>query len=204
MNRNDPFRFQEHEEIKGLYLINCKLFTDFRGDYKKVYEKKEYCAHGITQEFTETSDIVSARGVLRGLHYQTQDSQAKLVHVIKGKLFDVAVDLRPDSPTFGKWASFLLTEGDNRAVFIPEDFAHGFVALEDNTVFSYQCSGVYRPEYCGGIIWNDSELSIDWPLAKGEIILSEKDKKNIRLVDYKRSVSTGRKSPQMSGVHSQK
>lgn len=186
MNRNIPMDFQEHETIRGLYVITPHLFTDFRGDYKKVYEKGAYSAYGIIQEFSETSEITSNKGVLRGLHYQTRDSQAKLVHVIKGKIFDVAIDLRPNSKTFGEWASFLLTEADNKSVFIPENFAHGFVALEDNTIFSYQCSGVYRSEYCGGIMWDDSDLSIDWPLAKEEIILSEKDRHNIRLIDYKK------------------
>lgn len=187
MNRNIPMDFQEHETIRGLYVITPHLFTDFRGDYKKVYEKGAYSAHGISQAFSETSEIVSGKGVCRGLHYQTVDSQAKLVHVIKGKLFDVAVDLRPDSETFGQWAGYLLSGDDNKAIFIPEDFAHGFLVLEDQTIFTYQCSGTYRPEYCGGIMWNDSDLSIDWPLTKEEIILSEKDKHNIRLIDYKKN-----------------
>ena len=194
MNRSVPFSFQEHSTIRGLYLITPHLFSDFRGDYKKVYEKEIYAAHGIRAEFTETSEIVSGKGVLRGLHYQTVDSQAKLVHVIKGKIYDVAVDLRPDSETFGQWAGYLLEEGDNKAVYIPEDFAHGFLVLEDNTVFTYQCSGVYRPEYCGGIQWNESELSIDWPLEDiPEVILSEKDRSsNITVWEYRERLAQRR------------
>lgn len=188
MNRNVPFDFEEHETIKGLYLITPHLFTDFRGGYKKVYEKNAYSDHGIGQSFSETSEIVSGKGVLRGLHYQTKDSQAKLVHVIKGKIFDVAVDLRLNSDTFGQWAGFMLEEGENNAVFIPEDFAHGFLVLEDNTVFTYQCSGEYRPEYCGGIRWDDPDLNVAWPLEEiGTPILSEKDKNNtITVEEYSR------------------
>lgn len=190
MNQNVPFHFQEHETIKGLFEITPHLFTDFRGGYKKVYEKTIYSTNGIPQEFTETSEIVSGKGVLRGLHYQTKDSQAKLVHVIKGKIYDVAVDLRPGSETFGQWAGFLLTEGDNKAVFIPEDFAHGFLVLEDDTIFTYQCSGVYRPEYCGGIQWDDPGLNITWPLDNiGSPIMSEKDKHNITVETYRQRIS---------------
>ena len=190
MNRNDPFSFQEDSRIKGLTLIYPHLFRDFRGDYIKVYEKEIYSEHGIHAVFTETSEIVSGKGVLRGLHYQTKDSQAKLVHVIRGKIFDVAVDLRPNSETFGEWRGFLLEGGDNKAVYVPEDFAHGFLVLEDNTVFTYQCSGIYRPEYCGGIKWNDDALSIEWPLEKiGDPILSEKDRSsNITIEEYRRKL----------------
>lgn len=181
-----PFIFEEHSLINGLYIITPHLFTDFRGNYKKVYEKNAYYDHGITQIFTETSEIMSNRGVLRGLHFQTLDSQAKLIHVIKGKIFDVAIDLRPKSKTFGQWASFLLTAEDNKAILIPEDFAHGFLVLEDNTIFTYQCSGTYWPEACGGIAWNDSTLRINWPLPAGmeQPILSEKDANNISIKEY--------------------
>lgn len=182
------FKFEEHEILKGLYVITPHLFTDFRGDYKKVYEKNIYTANGFPQSFTETSEIVSNKGVLRGLHFQTQNSQAKLVHVIKGKIFDVAVDLRSGSETFGQWAGFLLTESENKAVLIPEDFAHGFLALEDNTIFTYQCSGEYCPEYCGGIQWDDPALNVTWPLEDiGSPILSDKDKySNMTLEEYRR------------------
>lgn len=180
-----PFTFEEHPLIKDLYTITPHLFTDIRGDYKKTYEKYIYTEHGLRQEFTETSEIISNRGVFRGLHFQTVDSQAKLVHVIKGRIFDVAVDLRTESKTFGKWASFLLSDEDNQVVLIPEGFAHGFLALEDNTIFTYQCSGAYRPEYCGGIRWDDADLNIDWPLDEvGHMIMSEKDKHNISIREY--------------------
>lgn len=181
------FTFEEHPKIKGLFVITPHLFTDFRGDYKKVYEKETYREHGLDQIFNETSEIVSDKGVLRGLHFQTVDSQAKLIHVIKGSLFDVAVDLRPNSETFGQWVSFLLTAEENKAVLIPEDFAHGFMALEDGTIFTYQCSGTYRPEYCGGIAWDDAELAIPWPLPQGmdRPIMSEKDTRNMSVREYR-------------------
>lgn len=182
------FTFEEDEKIKGLRVINVHRFTDFRGEYKKVYEQNIYSENQIPMVFTETSEIVSNRGVLRGLHFQTHNSQAKLVHVIKGKIYDVAVDLRPDSETFGQWKGYLLTEGDGKSVLVPEDFAHGFLVLEDNTIFTYQCSGKYEPEYCGGIRWDDPALNIPWPLGDlEEPILSDKDKySNMTVEEYRK------------------
>lgn len=163
--------------INELLVITPHMFLDDRGLYKKYYEKNIFKENGITCEFTESSDIVSDKGVIRGLHYQTEKSQAKLIHVIKGSIFDVAVDLRKDSSTFGQWYSKLLTAEDNLAMFIPEGFAHGFLALEDNTIFSYQCSGEYVPSACGGIKWDDSDLNIDWPINLiDKLIISDKDK----------------------------
>ena len=123
--------------------------------------------------------MYSAKGALRGLHFQTEQSQAKLIHVVSGILFDVALDLRKDSPTFGKYHTELLRAEENKVVFIPEGFAHGFIALEDNTVFSYQCSGKYLPGFCGGIRWDDDDLKIPWPLKEygiENVIATEKDK----------------------------
>ena len=132
--------------------------------------------------------MYSKKGALRGLHYQTVDSQAKLIHVISGVLFDVALDLREDSSTFGEYHTELLRAEDNKVVFIPEGFAHGFIALTDNTVFSYQCSGSYVPEACGGIRWDDPELNIPWPLKEygvEKVIATEKDKNWPTLSEYK-------------------
>lgn len=181
-----PISFQA-TEIEGLQIITPHIFSDNRGDYIKIYEKNVYSDHGIACTFSESSEIVSTKGVLRGLHYQTIDSQAKLVHVIRGSVYDVAVDLRRHSKTFGQWKSFLLTGEKDEAVFIPEGFAHGFLVLEKDTVFTYQCSGVYRPEYCGGLMWDDPTLAIDWPLSGiDEVVLSEKDKHNLSLEEYKK------------------
>lgn len=183
-----PFTFQK-TELEGLMVIQPHMFPDDRGLYKKVYEKQIYAANGITCEFTECSDLYSAKGALRGLHYQTVDSQAKLIHVVSGVLFDVALDLRHDSPTFGQYHTELLKAEEHRVVFIPEGFAHGFIALTDNTVFSYQCSGSYVPQACGGIRWDDPELNIPWPLKEygvEKVIATAKDQGWPTLAEYKR------------------
>lgn len=175
-------------EIDGLMVIQPHMYPDERGLYKKYYEKSVFAEHGIICAFNESSDLYSAKGALRGLHYQTVDSQAKLIHVIAGTLFDVALDLRDDSPTFGKYHTELLKAEDNKVVFIPEGFAHGFIALEDNTIFSYQCSGSYVPDACGGIRWDDPDLNIPWPLSEygiETVIATEKDKNWPTLSKYK-------------------
>lgn len=171
------FEFKK-TEIENLIIISSHTFEDNRGLYNKTFEKKEYKANGIDEDFNECSTLYSAKGALRGLHYQTKDSQAKLLHCVRGKLFDVAVDLRKGSKTFGKYHCELLEGDDDIVIYIPKGFAHGFIALEDNTIFSYQCSGTYLPEYCGGIRWNDSDLNIPWPLDEygiEKIIATDKD-----------------------------
>lgn len=181
-----PFEFKK-TELKGLLVITPHMYPDERGLYKKYYEKNIFAENGITCEFTESSDLYSAKGALRGLHYQTKDSQAKLIHVISGVLYDVAVDLREDSETFGKYHTELMDAKDQKTIFIPEGFAHGFIALTDNTVFSYQCSGRYVPEACGGIRWDDPELGIPWPLEEygvDEVIATEKDRNCPTLSEY--------------------
>lgn len=175
-------------DIKDIIVIQPHLFSDDRGIYKKNYEKNIFAENGILCEFTESSDLYSKKGALRGLHYQTGESQAKLIHVVKGILFDVALDLREDSQTFGKYHMELLKDEENKVMYIPEGFAHGFISLTDNTIFSYQCSGRYVPEACGGIRWDDPELNIPWPLAEyavKKIIITEKDKKWPTLAEYK-------------------
>ena len=172
-----PFEFKQ-TEIEGILVIEPHMFLDDRGMYKKYYEKNIFAEHGINCEFTESSDLYSKKGALRGLHFQIEDSQAKLIHVISGILFDVALDLRPESPTFGKYHTELIRAEENKIIFIPEGFAHGFISLMDNTVFSYMCSGRYIPESCGGIRWNDPELNIPWPLKKygiKQVIATAKD-----------------------------
>ncbi len=182
------FEFRK-TEIADLLVIQPHMYPDARGLYKKCYEKNVFAENCITCSFTESSDLYSNKGALRGLHYQTVDSQAKLIHVISGVLFDVALDLREASPTFGKYHTELLKAEDNQVIFIPEGFAHGFIALTDNTVFSYQCSGRYVPEACGGIRWDDPELNIPWPLMEygvEKVIATEKDKNWPTLSEYKR------------------
>lgn len=174
-------------EIEGLIVIEPHMFPDNRGLYKKYYEKIIYAKNGITCEFTESSELYSKKGALRGLHYQTVDSQAKLIHVISGVLFDVALDLREDSRTFGQYHAEILKSEDNKVVYIPEGFAHGFISLTDNTIFSYQCSGSYVPAACGGIRWDDPELNIQWPLKEygvDNVIATDKDKNWPTLAEY--------------------
>lgn len=181
-----PFEFHE-TEIKGLVIIKPHMFPDQRGLYKKFYEKNVFAEHGITCDFTESSDLYSEKGALRGLHYQTEESQAKLIHVISGILFDVAIDLRENSETFGQYHTELMDAKEQKTIFIPEGFAHGFIALTDNTVFSYQCSGRYVPSACGGILWNDPGLNIPWPLKKygiDHVIATEKDQSWPTLQEY--------------------
>ena len=171
------FTFEE-TNINNLMLITPHVFHDERGEYKKTYEKNIFFENGICDVFNESSDLTSKKGSLRGLHYQTKESQAKLLHVVKGKLFDVALDLRSESSTFGKYYYDTLEANDNKVLYIPEGFAHGFIALEDDTIFSYRCSGTYLPEYCGGIRWDDKELSIPWPLKEygiEKVIATDKD-----------------------------
>ena len=181
-----PFKFQK-TEIDGLLVFKPHIFTDMRGLYNKNYEKYIFAENGISCDFTECSDLYSKKGVIRGLHYQTRESQAKLIHVIKGILFDVAVDLREGSRTFGKYHMVLLDDQNRQGVFIPEGFAHGFLSLMDDTIFTYQCSGRYIPEACGGIQWNDPGLNIPWPLNEygiERVILTEKDKNWPTLDEY--------------------
>ena len=181
-----PFKFKK-TEIEGLIIIEPHMFLDNRGIYIKYYEKEIFAENGITVEFTESSDLYSKKGVLRGLHYQTIDSQAKLIHVVKGILFDVALDLRLESATFGEYHVELMEEKKHKAVFVPAGFAHGFISLTEDTVFSYQCSGKYVPEACGGIRWDDQELNIPWPLEEygvGQVIATEKDKSWPSLAEY--------------------
>ena len=181
-----PFVF-EPTAIPNLVRIQPHLFKDDRGVYFKHYERDIYMEHGITCSFTESSDLYTQKGALRGLHYQTEQSQAKLIRVISGAVFDVAVDLRSESATFGCYHTELMRADEQKVLFIPEGFAHGFIALEEDTIFSYQCSGTYLPQASGGIRWDDPELSIPWPLRKygiEHVIATTKDMQWPTLSEY--------------------
>lgn len=185
----------KNTEIEDLIIIEPHMFPDDRGLYKKYYEKEVYKAAGIVCDFTESSDIYSYKGTLRGLHYQNNYSQAKLLHVISGSIYDVALDLRKKSKTFGKYHTELLRAEDNKILFIPEGFAHGFITLSESAIFSYQCSGKYDPASCGGILWNDSELKIPWPLEEygiQNIICTEKDRTWPTFSEYCEMLCLGR------------
>jgi dTDP-4-dehydrorhamnose 3,5-epimerase len=173
----DKFKLIE-TPISGLIIIEIKIFKDDRGFFIESYNKEAFKKLGINAEFVQDNHSFSKKGVLRGLHFQLKYPQGKLVRVISGRVFDVAVDLRKESPTFGKWFGVELS-GDNCLQFyIPPGFAHGFIALEDDTHFFYKCTNYYHPEDESGIIWNDSTLNIKWPVDQvDKLIISEKDSK---------------------------
>ncbi len=168
-----PFNFIR-AEIDGLVIVEPRSFGDSRGFFLESYKKSEFASNGIDVEFKQDNHSFSTKGVLRGLHYQKSPAaQAKLVRVIKGAVWDVAVDIRRDSPTFKKWVAMELSEKNNTMFFIPEGFAHGFLALTDEVHLMYKCSNEYTPQCDAGIIWNDPEFAIKWPIENP--LLSDKD-----------------------------
>lgn len=170
-----PFEFEE-QRIKDIVLVKPKLFGDNRGFFMETYKKSDFCANGINVEFNQDNHSKSTKGVLRGLHYQKAPfGQAKLVRCIKGRIYDAAVDIRRNSPTFGKYVKVELSEDNKNMLFIPEGFAHGFVTLSDEAELVYKASGEYNPEAEGGVLWSDEDINIDWGIDF-EPILSEKDK----------------------------
>ena len=162
--------------IDGLIIIEPKVFGDERGYFMECYNKEAFEKEGLFMNFVQDNESKSKKGVLRGLHFQTKHTQGKLVRVISGEVFDVGVDLRKGSPTYGKYEGVILSGENKRMFYIPEGFAHGFLVLSDEAVFTYKCTDLYRPEYDAGIIYNDPDIEIDWPLDDGQIVLSEKDK----------------------------
>lgn len=175
--------------IEGLYILEPTVFGDERGFFLETYNKKEFEEIGIFDEFVQDNHSKSKKGVLRGLHFQTKHSQAKLVRVIKGSVYDVAIDIRRNSSTYGKWYGIELSAKNKKMFFIPKGFAHGFLTLEDGTEFQYKCTDLYAPQYDSGIMWNDKEININWNFEKyglkeENIILSEKDKKHQSFKEY--------------------
>ena len=164
-------------KIPGVVIIQPKVFGDNRGYFMETYKESDFIEAGLNYRFVQDNQSSSRKGVLRGLHFQKTHPQAKLVRVLKGEVFDVAVDLRGGSDTYGKWVGVLLSGENKRQFMIPRGFAHGFVVVSDYAEFAYKCDELYHPEDEGGIIWNDPDIGIEW-LDVGEIILSEKDKKN--------------------------
>lgn len=171
------FKFFE-TNIKGLFVIEQKVYRDQRGYFMETYHYKDFAENGIDMTFVQDNQSSSVKGVIRGLHFQKKNAQGKLVRVIKGEVFDVAVDLRPDSNTYGKWHGVILSEENRKQYYIPEGFAHGFLVLSEYAEFSYKCTNYYDPADEGGLMWDDPEIGIKWPLDNiGEVILSDKDKK---------------------------
>ena len=164
--------------IKDLVVIEPKVFGDERGYFYEAYNKNTFHELGLDYDFVQDNQSFSRKGVLRGLHFQKKYPQAKLVRVIEGEVFDVAVDLRKDSPTYGKWYGVVLS-GENKKMFmIPRGFAHGFLVLSETAIFSYKCDDFYHPNDEGGIIYNDPTIGVEWPKLDCEFVLSEKDKKH--------------------------
>ncbi len=178
------FTFRE-TSIEGVVVVDAKAFGDSRGYFMETYKKSDFARGGINADFVQDNQSSSTRGVLRGLHFQINHPQSKLVRVASGEVFDVAVDLRPGSPTYGQWEGVVLSGENRRQFFIPRGFAHGFLVLSDQAVFCYKCDDVYHPNDEGGLMWNDPDLGIEWPALNGsvlfdesEILLSDKDKRH--------------------------
>ena len=166
--------------IKDVYIIEPKKYGDNRGYFMETYKESDFKEAGLDYKFVQANESKSHKGVLRGLHFQTRKPQAKLVRVIDGEVFDVAVDLRKGSPTYGKYVGVLLTGDNNRMLLIPKGFAHGFLVMSDTCVFNYQVDDVYDPGYEGGIPYNDDTVNVKWPLRES-LDLSSKDKEHLSL-----------------------
>lgn len=172
------FQF-EQTPLAGLYVIHPFIAEDQRGYFLKSYEKRIFQENGIETDIFEDFESFSRKGVVRGLHFQYGEAQSKLVRAITGRICDVAVDIRPESKTFGKWFSVILTGENHKALFVPKGFAHGFLVLSDSALVSYKCSGAFNPQGDSGILWNDPDLGIEWPLeeigGRDKVITSPKD-----------------------------
>ena len=169
----------EKTPIEGLVVITPKVFGDDRGYFMETYREKEFIEGGVDAKFVQDNQSKSKKGVLRGLHFQKTKPQGKLVRVLEGAVYDVAVDIRKGSETYGKWYGVLLSEENKKQFYVPEGFAHGFVVVSDTATFAYKCTNYYDPTDEGAIIYNDPTLNINWnEYYDGEFILSEKDLKN--------------------------
>ncbi|WP_277409253.1 dTDP-4-dehydrorhamnose 3,5-epimerase [Lacrimispora xylanisolvens] len=165
-------------EIEGLYVIEPTVFPDSRGYFMETYNQNDFHEAGLTMNFVQDNQSMSVKGVLRGLHFQKQFPQGKLVRAVRGTVFDVAVDLRANSKTYGKWFGVELSAENKKQFYISEGFAHGFLVLSDEAEFAYKCTDFYHPGDEGGILWSDPEIGIEWPISEGmELTISDKDQK---------------------------
>lgn len=171
-------------KLRDVFLIEPRVFEDDRGFFMESFNQRQFEASiGKKVDFVQDNHSKSGKGVLRGLHYQTQHTQGKLVRVVRGKVLDVAVDLRVNSPTFKQWQTFELSDSSKLQLWIPEGFAHGFLTLTDEVEFLYKTTDYYSPEHEVSLAWNDPELSIDWQMPEGELTISDKDKNGVLLKD---------------------
>ena len=168
----------EKTRLPGVIVIQPQVFGDSRGYFMETFKKTDFAAAGIDKEFVQDNESSSSKGVLRGLHFQKDHTQGKLVRVTKGEVFDVAVDVRPGSETYGQWSGVILNSEKKNLFYIPEGFAHGFLVLSDMAEFVYKCTDVYDPSSEGGIPWNDPSINIDWPKLDIPYKTSEKDEKH--------------------------
>ncbi len=166
-------------ELEGVLIIEPTVFGDERGYFMETFQKEEFAAAGIDCEFVQDNQSKSSRGVLRGLHFQTEHTQGKLVRVVSGEVFDVAVDCRPNSNTFGKWTGVVLSAENKRQFYVPQGFAHGFLVLSDEAEFTYKCTDYYTPSAEGGIPYNDPTVNVQWPDCGSPYKLSAKDEEHI-------------------------
>ena len=178
----------EKTPLEGLLVVKPRVFRDERGFFVETYNKEIFAAAGISTEFKQDNHSKSSKGTLRGLHYQTTPGQAKLVRCAVGSIWDVAVDIRPESPTFGQHHGIVLTPEDVTMFYIPVGFAHGFVVLSDTAEVLYKSSNVYNPATEAGLAWNDPELKVAWPIQGMDLLLSERDKTNQSFVEWRKSV----------------
>jgi dTDP-4-dehydrorhamnose 3,5-epimerase len=162
-------------ELQGVVVIEPRVFSDARGYFLETYNAKTFAEAGITEPFVQDNHSHSKRGVLRGLHYQLKHAQGKLIRVLRGEIFDVVVDIRPASSTYGKWSGFTLLATEQKMIWIPKGFAHGFYTLSETADIAYKVTTFYAPQHERTLSWNDPDVAIRWPL-QGEPILSEKDK----------------------------
>ena len=175
-------------DIEGLKVITPKLFGDERGYFMETYNYNDFKNAGIDRVFVQDNQSSSGKGVLRGLHFQIEHPQAKLVRVVRGEVFDVAVDLREGSETFGRWHGVVLSAENRKQFYIPEGFAHGYLVLSDYAEFCYKCTDFYHPGDEGGLRWNDPDLGIDWPVPEGvELNINERDRNWSGIKDYKKN-----------------
>ena len=172
--------------LKGLLIIEPDIYRDQRGYFMETWNHERYSSYGINDQFVQDNLSFSACGILRGLHFQNPRGQGKLVYVTLGEVFDVAVDIRAGSPTYGRWEGYYLSAENSRQLYIPEGFAHGFCVTSKDAVFVYKCNEYYSPSKEAGILWSDPEIGIKWPVEKP--VLSEKDAKNPLLRDLNSSV----------------
>ncbi len=169
-------------DLPGVLIVEPRVFADSRGFFKETYEKNRYREAGIASEFVQDNFSRSCGGTLRGLHFQIRHPQGKLVQVLRGEIFDVAVDLRRGSTHFGKWAGVVLSEANHRQLYVPPGFAHGFCVLSESADMFYKCTDYYHPQHERTLLWNDPDVGIEWPL-KGKPVLSAKDQQGTRFTE---------------------